>query len=359
MIFRTLKKLKGKLNILSAASILALSLVLTGCGTDLSDVRLVFTTGFSKNEVFTIEDKSCNLSEALVYLVNTQEGYEESFGSDIWGKETDAGTVEDRLKESVLAKIAQIKAMNLLAEENGISLDQSEINLSLQAANEYYGGLTEADIKAMGNVTLEEVLAIYEERALADKLYDYIIRDINPEISDDEARTITVEQILLKTYTLDAGGEKTPVSDSEKNAIYRNMKSIVSELEEGRSFEELMAQYNEADEGTISFGKGDMESIYDTTAFNLGTDEVSDIIETSEGYVIIKCITTFNREETEANKEKIVAERKREVFGQQYDAFVATLNKRLNEKLWNSVTLVADEEVSTSNLMEIYQKYFR
>ena len=80
MIFRTLKKLKGKLNILSAASILALSLVLTGCGTDLSDVRLVFTTGYYKNEVFTIEDKSCNLSEALVYLVNTQEGYEESFG---------------------------------------------------------------------------------------------------------------------------------------------------------------------------------------------------------------------------------------------------------------------------------------
>ncbi|SFQ27408.1 foldase protein PrsA [Butyrivibrio proteoclasticus] len=359
MIFKTLNKRKSKLNIFSATLALALSLALTGCGTDLSDIRLVFTTGFSKNEVFTIEDRSCNLSEALVYLVNTQEGYEQSFGNDIWQKETDEGTVEDRLKESVLAKVAQIKAMNLLAEKNGIVLDDSEMSLALQAADEYYGGLTDADIAAMGNVTLEEVASIYEERALADKLYDYIIRDINPEISDDEARTITVEQILLKTYTLDASGEKTPVSDTEKAAIYRNMRSIVSELNDGKSFEELMTQYNEADEETISFGKGDMEPIYDTTAFNLGTGEVSDIIETSEGYVIIKCITTFNREETEANKEKIVAERKREVFGQQYDAFVATLNKRLNEKLWNSVTLVADEGVSTSNLMDVYQKYFR
>ena len=127
---------------------------------------------------------------------------------------------------------------------------------------------------------------------------------------------------------------------------------------EFKSFEELMAQYNEADEGTISFGKGEMESVYETAAFNLGTGEVSDIVETSEGYVIIKCITTFNREETEANKVKIVAERKREVFGQQYDAYVATLNKQLNEKLWESVSLVEDENVTASGLMETYQKYF-
>ncbi len=334
-------------------------LLLTGCGMNLSDIKFVFTTGFSSDEVFIIEDRSCYLTEALVYLVNTQEGYERSFGSDIWGKNTDTGTVEDRLKDSVLAKIAQIKAMNLLAKENDITLDASEINLASQAAEEYYASLYEADIAAMNNVTVEDITTIYEERALADKLYDYIIRDINPEISDDEARTITVEQILLKTYSLDASGEKVAFNDSERNSVYWKMKSIINELNNGKSFEELMAEYNEADEGTLSFGKGDMQSVYEETSFNLGTGEVSDIIETSEGYVIIKCITTFNREETEANKEKIVAERKREVFGQQYDAFVATLNKQLNEKLWNSVTLVSDESVSTSNLMEIYQKYFK
>ncbi|MBO6239484.1 MAG: peptidylprolyl isomerase [Butyrivibrio sp.] len=359
MVIKKHKTHNLKLNICKAIIALAMSLSLTGCGLNLSETRIVFTTGFSKNEVFTIEDKTCSLSEALVYLVNTQEGYEQAFGSQIWEKETDMGTVEDRLKESVLAKIAQIKTMNLLAKENGIVLDDSEILLSSQAAEEYYSKLTESDIAAMGGVTLSDITSIYQERALADKLYDYIIRDINPEISDDEARTITVEQIVLKTYTLDESGEKKSVSDSEKAAIYTRMKSIVSELNDGKTFEELMTQYNEADESTISFGKGDMESVYGTTAFNLGTGEVSDIIETSEGYVIIKCITTFNREETEANKEKIVAERKREVFGEQYDAFVATLNKQLNEKLWNSVTLVTDENVTASNLMEIYQKYFK
>ena len=94
----------------------ALMLTLSGCAPmEFLDRRIVFTTGFDDGVVFRIEDMSCSLTEALVYLVNTQKGYEETFGSDIWDKETDAGTVEDRLKESVLAKIAQIKVMNLLA----------------------------------------------------------------------------------------------------------------------------------------------------------------------------------------------------------------------------------------------------
>ena len=198
-----------------------------------------------------------------------------------------------------------------------------------------------------------------EEQALANKLYDYIIRDINPEISDDEARTITVEQILIKTYTLDGSGQKVPFSDREKNAAYNRAREILKKIWADESFEELMAQYNEADEGTISFGKGGMESVYETAAFNLGTDEVSEIVETSEGYVIIKCISTFNREETEANKVKIVDKRKREVFGAQYDAFVATLTKELNTKLWDSITLNEDEQVSSTNLMEVYSKYFK
>ncbi len=338
---------------------LLICLFLTGCSMESLDRKVVFTTGFSDDEVFRIEDSSCSLSEAMFYLVTTQKGYEKTFGKEIWAATTDDGTVEDRLKDSVLAKVAQIKAMNLLATENGIELDEKEASKASQDAQDYYAALSEEDIKEMSGITLEEVENIYREQAVADKLYDYIIRDINPEISDDEARTITVEQILIKTYTLDGSGQKVPYSDREKNAAYNRAREILKKIWAEESFEELMAEYNEADEGTISFGKGGMESVYETAAFNLGTEEVSEIVETSEGYVIIKCISTFNREETEANKVKIVDKRKREVFGAQYDAFVATLSKQLNTKLWDSISLNEDEQVSSTNLMQVYSKYFK
>ena len=356
-LFKRHKELPSFKKYILAISIV--SLLLTGCSAPSFDRSIVFTTGFSKNEVFRLEDMSCSLTEIMVYLVNTQEGYEASFGSDIWEKETDTGTVEARLKETVLAKIAQIKAMNLLASENGIELSEEEISLAQQAADEYYTSLTAADIAAMNNVTIEEIAEIYKEQAIANKLYNYIIRDINPEISDDEARTITVEQILIKTYSLDSSGAKVDFTDSEKKAAYIKAREILSKLNsEEKTFEELMSEYNEAEEGTISFGKGEMEEVYETAAFNLGKEEVSGIIETSEGYCILKCITTFNREETQANKVKIVAQRKREVFGTQYDSFVATLTKELNQKLWDSITLIDDENVTASGLMDVYNKYF-
>ena len=340
------------------AMLLLAVMLLTGCG-DLSEQRVVFTTGFTDNQVFRIETAVCTLTEAMAYLVNMQEGYESTFGADIWNSETDSGTVEDRLKDSVLAKIAQIKAMNLLAKEMDIELEESEEKLAAEAAKEYFDTLSDADKKAMNDITVEDITAIYEEHALADKLYDYIIRDINPEISDDEARTITVEQILIKTYKLDAAGKKENFDDPAKENALNRAKEVKSKLAEGASFEETMAEYNEADEGTISFGKGDMDAAYEEAAFSLGTEEVSDIVEAEDGYVIIKCISTFNREETEANKVKIVAERKREVFGQQYDTFVAGLSKQLNEKLWDSVKLVSDENVTTTGLMDVYGKYFK
>ena len=101
-----------------------------------------------------------------------------------------------------------------------------------------------------------------------------------------------------------------------------------------------------------------MESSFEEASFNLETGQISDIVETSYGYHIIKCISTFNREETDANKVKIVEKRKEEVFGQEYEAFVTTLTRNINEELWESVSLIHDENVTTMDFFEIYNKYF-
>ncbi len=334
------------------------ALLLSGCSLSDLDRKVVFTTGFSDDEVFRIEDVSCSLTEIMVYLVNTQMGYESTFGSDIWSKETDSGTVEDRLKDSVLAKVAQIKVMNLLAAENGIELDENEQELALKAASDYYGLLTEDERHLMNNVTEEEIAGIMREQALADKLYDYIIRDINPEISDDEARTITVEQIFVRAYSLDESGNKVMFGEGQRISAYDRIRQAQIKIWNGENFEDLVGIYNEADESIISFGKGEMDSAYEDAAFNLGTDEISGIVETADGYAIIKCISTFNREETEVNKVRIVEQRRRQVFGDQYDAFVRNLTKELNTRLWDSISLVEGSDLKAGSLIDTYSKYF-
>ena len=337
------------------------AMALEGCvamPTQQNPLKVVLTTGFGRNEVFRIEDSSCSLSELMVYLINTQDEYEKTLGSGIWKAKVGDQGLEESVKESCLAKIAQIKTMNLLAAQNGIVLSNSEQTQAQTAAKEYYQSLNQNEIQAMDGVTQETVLQLYEEYALADKLYQYAIRDINPEVSDDEARTITVQQIMLKTYTLDASGQKVSVSDSSKQVIYKKMQEIQKQISSGTAFETLAEKYNEADAVTISFGKGDVDSALENAAFNLATDQVSDIIETGDGYEIIKCVTTFNRQETEANKVKIVEERKKEAFGQQYDDFADNLTRELNTELWKKVTLPHDDQITTSSFFEVYNKYF-
>ena len=42
----------------------------------------------------------------------------------------------------------------------------------------------------------------------------------------------------------------------------------------------LSHRYSEDDRSTYSFGKGEMEAAFETAAFNLGKDEISDVVET-------------------------------------------------------------------------------
>ena len=326
---------------------------LTGCGS-----RLVFTSGLGKDEVFRISDEVCTLPELMVYLTNTQNQYESVYGAQVWNVSLNGVTLEENVKENVLAKLAQIKTMYLLARDREIELDESESRRAQSAEGEYFNSLNETEKELLG-VEFDTIVQLYREYAMADKVYRYIIQDVNPEISDDEARTITVQHILLYTYTTDGAGKRIDYSEDVKAQVCEKAREIRRRaVEEGEDFLELAARYSEDSMITYSFGKGETDMAFESAAFMLETGEVSDVVETDTGYHIIKCISTFDREQTDLNKLQIVEERRREVFGQEYDAFVEQLIRQLNTELWGEITLLHNEEVDTADFFEVYQKYF-
>ena len=351
------KKYGSRLLALAFAAALGLAGV-TSCGGGGNGTRVVFTTGFDKDEVFRIGSASCSASEVMVYLTNTQNQYESVYGMEVWNVALDGLTLEENVKETVLAKIAQIKTMYLLAQSKDVTLDKQEQEQVRLASEEYFRSLNDREKELMG-VDLKTIQQLYTEYAMADKVYRYIIQDVNPEISDDEARIITVQHILIRTYTTSDGGEKVPFTDNLKQAVYEKAMEIRELAVNGENdFVDLASRYSEDSTITYSFGKGEMDPEFEKAAFELETGEISQVVESESGYHIIKCISTFDREQTDISKQEIVEERRREVFGQEYDEFVDTLVRNLNTKLWEEITLIHDSEVTTSEFFEIYAKYF-
>ena len=103
-------------------------------------------------------------------------------------------------------------------------------------------------------------------------------------------------------------------------------------------------------------GKGEIDAVFENAAFNLGENEISDVIETEYGYHVIKCISTFNREVTDANKIRIVQERRGKAFSEVYDNYVAGLTKNINTELWDDMTFIHNDNVTTCDFFEVFDR---
>ena len=329
-------------------------IVLTGCSE--KKTKIVLHTGFAKDEVFRVEEMSCSLSEMMMYLTTTQSRYEKVYGDRIWETNLEGVTLEENMKDMVLAQLSQIKAMNLLAIQEQVELNAEEKSKVKEAADAFYETLSKEERKVL-NADKDLIERLYREYAIANKVYYHIIKDVNPEVSDDEARTITVDHILIKTYSLDENNQKQEFDSVQKREAFARAQEVLQKAQSGVSFDSLIATYNEDDQSQYSFRKGEMNLGFETTAFNLGKGEISDIVETEYGYHIIKCITTFNQEETDANKIVIVEKKREEVFGQRYSQFASELTKAVNEDLWTEISLIDEVEIDTSEFFDIYQEY--
>ena len=161
---------------------------------------------------------------------------------------------------------------------------------------------------------------------------------------------------MIKTYSQDGDGNRTPYTDASKKMAKQRAENILRKLQSGEDFDTLAQTYNEESSITVSFGKGEKPKALEDAAFDLGNGEISSLIETDDGYYILKCISTLDREQTDANKQKIMEKRKEEAFSQIYDEFLQTQIRNLNEKLWKEISFIHDEAVTTKTFFDVYNE---
>lgn len=317
-----------KMKIVLTAIVMA-AVLLSGC--QIGGKEVVITSGVGTEDIFDIGGDSCNLVEAKVYLSNFQNIYGKSYGIDLWKLGFQEAKLKNYIKEITLSEMSKIVCMGLLAKERGISLTEEEKELIAGAAKEYYNTLTKAELDYTG-ATEEDIAEMYQDYALANKVYQSLTKGVNEEVSDDAARIMEAMQIYV--YTKEKADE------------------VAAKLENGEDFAAVASNYNQKPVIELSFGRGEMPLEVENAAFELDNEEISPCIPVENGFYFIKCTNKFNEELTDANKSNIVEAREKAAFDDVYEQFISGLSSNLNETLWDDITLITDGSITTDSFFE-------
>ncbi|MBE7719950.1 MAG: peptidylprolyl isomerase [Lacrimispora celerecrescens] len=321
--------MKGQLKsarrvLLAAAAAIAL---LSGCKADIPLVSETSTT------------KAYTLPQSMVILATERNQYQRIYTSQIWGVDLpDGQTFETYLVDQVKEFLQEMKMMNLLARNKGVTLTSAEKEEVRKASEEYFDSLTADDISYMG-ATEEDVRTMYEEYYLSNKVVDELTKDMNLEISDSEAKVIVVEQIVLSDGT-EAGDV------------------LLKAGAEGADFSALAREYSE--DGTIErqVGRGENPGPYEDAAFSLSAGQISQVVEDKGKYYIIRCVNDYDEDATQERKSGLYRKRKKEVFDQIYSQFKNENPVTFSSEIWKDVKFSKDDRTTTTNFFEIYKKYF-
>jgi parvulin-like peptidyl-prolyl isomerase len=283
-------------------------------------------------------------NEAMIYLKSAQKNYEADYGDGIWNADIlgNGETFGAMIKDEVMNQITELKIIRDKAEELGITLTEEEQAEADSYAKEHFEGLTEED-KSRYLVTEELLRQVYEDNLLAGKVFENITIDVDTNVPDQDAKQITVQDILIYSVDFDENGNKVERSAQEKEDAYEKVQNLLEQAKETDDFNALAQANSEAETIEYTFGRGQAPKEYSKTfeqaAFQLKTGQVSDIITTDYGWHIIYCVSDYNEDATIQRKENIIEERRSDMFSELYKEWSADYDVVINSKAWDAVSL--------------------
>lgn len=319
--------ISGRIAALLPAICLALALFLNGCG--------------DNSQAGSDQQTVTEYSDAQVKLIAITEKnrYSKVYTDQIWQVPVDeeGTTFQTFLLGEVKTFLEELKIMNLLADEQNITLTAQEKERLQELTEDYYDSLTEADIAYTG-VSQEEVCGFYSEYYRADKVVSELTRDVNLEISDSEAKVITVQEIQME-------------DSEEAQRVHTRV------MEEGMDFNAVARTFSQDEQVEKSVGRGERSKEYEDAVFSMETGEISPIIREGDSFYIVKCINDYDEEATLERKQNLALLRKNQAFRKIYDVFAMEHPVELKGDVWEQIVFSEAENTSTADLFEWYQDY--
>lgn len=221
------------------------------------------------------------------------------------GEEPSESEIQE-VKKSSFDTIVAYAVLLQKAEKENITLDQKDyqqINETMESYIMMNGGIDSfRSILEKNKITLYQYSDGMKKDILINKMANELVKDVEPseekikKYYEDNKNMFTVSEkvrakhILFSTMDLNTGVE---YDDQKKSQIRKKAEDVLVAIKSGADFDQLMNE-NTEDPGTKSypdgytFSRGEMVKPFEDQAFSMSVGQVSNIVETSYGYHIIK-----------------------------------------------------------------------
>ena len=305
------------------AAVVLTAVIVCGCG-----VKETLLSG-RKSE------REYGKAESMVIVTTERFRYEELYTDKIWDVAVDESgtTFEETLVNQIHDFLKELKTMSRMADEENVTLSGKERELVKQAAAQYMENLKNAGDSF--EITRDVAESLYEDYWKAEKLVETLTENVNLEVSDSEAKVITVDEIVL----------------SDKDQADETLKKVRTE---GTDFMTVAKEVSEDQEIEKKISRGMRSEEYEQAAYALASGEISDVIGADGKYYILRCVSDYDEAATKIRKEEMVREKKNEAFYETYSEYAAKVHLAKDDSLWKNLS-ITDGEKTSADFFEIFE----
>ena len=242
---------------------------------------------------------------------------------------------------SVMENIETQCLLEAHMDDYGVEITDDEKVAMKEAAEKFMSDNTKSALKEVG-ATEEYVERYLYLQTVQQKMSTAIRATADTEASDEEAaqRTFSYVKISLTTYTDDSGNQQT-YTDDQVTVVKKDAYDAAEKAK--TDFDGTASDYGYTVQ-TYSYGS-DEKSESDggfcdaviTAANSMKAGDVSDLIEGTDCYYIIRLDSEFDADATEKKKQSIVSDRQDEAYNNVVESYKKDIDINVNDKEWSKV----------------------
>lgn len=325
------KKTAAKMFAIAALTGIALS----GCGNTI-DRDAVFATLDDTNITMGVANFSAKYQQATY-----DSFYTAYFGENMWEQDLygNGNTLQQDVKTEVSDNLRDMYVLKAHMGDCGVELTLEEEEAIAKAADDFLADNSREAIKQVGGENREDVIEVLRLYTIQSKMRKAIEDEEEPEVTDEEAAQRTFSYVLIGTGGhYDDDSNYIEYTEEEKDDLKRKAEDIAGAEDFDKAVTD--AGYTVS---TESYGsEEDRGSTLDETvlaeADKLKEGDISGVVETDNGYYVLRLDSEHDEEATASKKEELIAQKKSDHYEDVLSGWRDEAKWELNEKQWEKVT---------------------